>query len=129
MCLDWENQMKRTIMVSLLLIFLSEGAFAAATVVHKKLTIKEINLSSIAAVRKMYNKKKNKTLHVGKSKGYASCELYQKGNKGTCTVQFPGRAETITKCNRLFLKGRNLTKCRATNLLFFFPNAKTLNKK
>lgn len=105
-------------------VLLSNTTFASVTTKIKKLTIGEIKTSSITAVRAMYNKKKNTTLRVGRKKGYASCELYEKQQKGTCTVQFPGSQEVITKCKLAKVRGRNTTSCHVTNLLFFFPNSK-----
>ena len=123
--------MKKIILGSVFLILLSNVLFAAA-VVQNKLSIKSIRASSISAVRNMYNKKANVSLHVGKrAKGYASCELYQKGQKGTCSVQFPGREEIVTKCRKI-KKGRgkkSVTSCKTTNLLFFFPNARVSKPK
>ena len=123
--------MKKTILGSILLMLLSEVLFAAA-IVNNKLTIKNISASSISAVRQMYNKKTNTALHLAKNtKGYASCELYDKGQKGTCSVQFPGREEVVTKCLKIKkVRGRqSITSCRTTNLLFFFPNARVSKPK
>ncbi len=123
--------MKKLILGSVSLLLLSNVVFAAA-VVQNKLTIASIRDSSIMSVRQMYNKKKNVSLHLGKQvKGYASCELYAKGQKGTCTVQFPGRGEIVTKCVKTKrLRGnKSVTSCYATNLLFFFPNAKVSKTK
>ncbi|HIO93687.1 MAG TPA: hypothetical protein EYG68_12745 [Leucothrix mucor] len=126
--------MKKIVVGSILLVLLSNTLFAAAILQHK-LTITKIRAASISAVRIMYNKKTNVSLHVdAKTKGYASCELYAKDQKGTCSVQFPGREEIVTKC--VFVKkarGRgkhkNVAHCYATNLLFFFPNAKASKAK
>ncbi len=125
--------MKKVILGLMILMSLSSVVFSA-TIVKNKLSIAEIRASSILAVRAMYNKKKNVALRVSfKTKGYASCELYDKGQKGTCSVQFPGREEVITKCGRVTIKkGRQKiqkTRCYATNLLFFFPNAKASKTK
>lgn len=111
-----------TLLASIMLILLSSTLFAVVNTTTKKLTIKNIKKSSISAVRAMYNKKKNKTLHVGGRKGYASCELYSHSKKGVCTVQFPGSQEVIAKCKLVKIRGRNTTSCHATNLMFFFPN-------
>lgn len=117
--------MKTTLFISAMLILLSTTLFATVTTVNKKLTIKDIKKSSIAAVRAMYNKKKNTRLRVGRRKGYASCELYDRSKKGVCTVQFPGSQEVIAKCKLVKIRGRNTTSCHATNLMFFFPNKNT----
>jgi len=117
--------MKKIILGAILLALLSNGLFAAA-VVKNKLTISNIRMSSISAVRRMYNKKVNVALHLSKrTKGYASCELYNKGQKGTCSVQFPGREEIVTKCRSVKrTRGKGvIASCYTTNLLFFFPNA------
>jgi hypothetical protein len=115
---------KTIISVSILLILVSNIFAASVAPTSKKLTIKGIKEASISAVRVMYNKKRNTALHVGRRKGYASCELYDHDKKGTCTVQFPGSQEVITKCKLTTIRGRNTTSCYSTNLLFFFPNAR-----
>lgn len=116
--------MKMIIITSVILVLLSNTLSASVTLTKKKLTLNDIKKSSISTVRAMYNKKRNTALRVGKKKGYASCELYDKAKKGTCTVQFPGSQEVITKCKLMKVRGRNKTSCRSTNLLFFFPNAR-----
>lgn len=122
--------MKTVIVVSAVLILSSGALFAAtATPVNKKLTIKEIRALSIESVRQMYNQKKDQSLHVGKMKGYAACELYDKAKKGTCSVQFSARQETITKCLSIQVRGRNKVRCHTTNLMFFFPNAVKRKKR
>ena len=110
--------------MSIMLVLLSNTLSASVTPTKKKLTINDIKKSSITVVRAMYNKKRNTTLRVGRRKGYASCELYDHAKKGTCTVQFPGSQEVITKCKLANIRGRNTTSCHSTNLLFFFPNAR-----
>lgn len=116
--------MKTTLIISIMFILLSSTLFADVKTTNKKLTINNIKKLSIVAVRAMYNKNKNTALRVGKRKGYASCKLYEHAKKGTCTVQFPSSQEIITKCKLANIRGRNTTSCYATNLLFFFPNAK-----
>ncbi len=116
--------MKTILFISTILILLSSTLSASVDNANKELTIKNIKKSSISVVRAMYNKKKNTALRVGRRKGYASCELYDHAKKGTCTVQFPGSQEIITKCKLTKIRGRNTTSCHTTNLLFFFPNAK-----
>ena len=105
-----------------MLFLVSSTLSASVDNTKKELTINHIRKLSISVVRAMYNKKKNVALRVGRRKGYASCELYDHARKGTCTVQFPGSQEVITKCKLTKIKGRNTTSCHATNLLFFFPN-------
>ena len=116
--------MKIVILVSTMLVLLASTLSASVTPTKKKLTINNIKKSSITTVRAMYNKKRNTALRVGRRRGYASCELYDNAKKGTCTVQFPGSQEVITKCKLAKVRGRNTTSCRSTNLLFFFPNAR-----
>jgi len=116
--------MKTTIFMSILLVLLSSTLSVPAATAKKKLTIKDVKKLSILTVRAMYNKKRNTTLRVGRRKGYASCELYDNAKKGTCTVQFPGSQEVITKCQLAKVRGRNTTSCHSTNLLFFFPNTR-----
>ncbi|MCK5917442.1 MAG: hypothetical protein KAG34_03405 [Cocleimonas sp.] len=116
--------MKTIISASVLLVLLSNTLSVSAATVKKKLSIKDIKKSSITVVRVMYNKKRNMALRVGRRRGYASCELYDHAKKGTCTVQFPGSQEIITKCKLEKVRGRNTTSCYSTNLLFFFPNAR-----
>ena len=116
--------MKTILFTSTVLFLLSSTLFAAVNANSKRLTIQEIKKSSVSVVRAMYNKKNNTTLRVGRKKGYASCELYDHAKKGTCTVQFPGNQEVITKCKLVKIRGRNTTNCHATNLLYFFPNSK-----
>lgn len=126
-----EVKMKKIILGAILLALLSNGLFAAA-VVKNKLTISSIRMSSVSAVRRMYNKKVNVALHLSKrTKGYASCELYDKGQKGTCSVQFPGREEIVTKCRSVKrARGKGvIASCYTTNLLFFFPNARVSKPK
>jgi hypothetical protein len=112
----------KTIIPVLALFVLLSSTLLASVASNKKLTINNIKKSSISAVRAMYNKKRNTTLRVGSKKGYASCELYDHSTKGTCSVQFPGNQEIITKCKLSSIRGRNTTRCHTTNLLFFFPN-------
>jgi hypothetical protein len=107
-----------------MLALLAGSLSASVTPTKKKLTINDIKKSSITTVRAMYNKKRNTALRVGRRRGYASCELYDHAKKGTCTVQFPGSQEVITKCQLAKVRGRNTTSCHSTNLLFFFPNAR-----
>lgn len=123
--------MKKIILGSILLILLSNVLLAAA-IVQNKLSLKKIKASSILAVRRMYNKKANVSLHLGKmAKGYASCELYEEGQRGTCSVQFPGREEIVTKCRSIkkIREKKIVTHCLTTNLLFFFPNARVSKPK
>ncbi len=110
--------------VSIMLVLLANTLSASVTPTKKKLTINDIKKSSISTVRAMYNKKRNTALRVGRRRGYASCELYDQAKKGTCTVQFPGSQEVITKCQLARVRGRNTTSCHSTNLLFFFPNTR-----
>ena len=114
--------MGRVLISSILLLLVAGAGHTTAATTDQKLTIKDISPLSLAAVRDLYNKKKDKTLHVGENKGFSYCELYEEGNKGTCTIQFPERMEIITKCSRVFYKGKDSIKCYATDLLFFFPN-------
>lgn len=114
--------MKTILSVLALFVLLSSTLLASITPNNKKLTLNNIKKSSISAVRSMYNKKQNTALRVGRKRGYASCELYDHATKGTCTVQFPGNQEIITKCKLSSIRGRNTTRCHTTNLLFFFPN-------
>lgn len=116
--------MKIVMAVSIMLVLLANTLSASVTPTKKKLTINDIKKSSISTVRAMYNKKRNTALRVGRRRGYASCELYDQAKKGTCTVQFPGSQEVITKCQLARVRGRNTTSCHSTNLLFFFPNAR-----
>ena len=118
------DPMKTILFTSTVLFLLSSTLFAAVNSNSKKLSIKDIKKSSVSAVRAMYNKKSNTALRVGRRKGYASCELYDHAKKGTCTVQFPGNQEVITKCKLVKIRGRNTTSCHTTNLLYFFPNTK-----